>query len=298
MRCCGRVEPVVRAGRGDQRHRLRLACLADAALVGRMARSLSVDAERPRQARPSRAPAAPAAAPSLHRRGISRWRARGHRQRHEPHPGAELGPLEREDLRGWPPRARRQHRARRASCCARALSPPASSPTKMLTLRVNSTSPSGSSSPLVSASAPSTRSAPKACHQDLVLERSVLDRQRHPEASAWRSAWRAPRRCPGSWWRRSASPRRSAARGRAACITGVLNSASPRMRDAVGLQVRSARRRARALPPSGRRAPGGRRRSSPWRRRPGSRTQTQPCVHAGTAAWAAPAFKAPRRCPA
>ncbi len=47
--------------------------------------------------------------------------------------------------------------------CARGLSPPPSSPTSRFTLRVNSTAPSGSSSPLVSASAPSTRSLPNAC---------------------------------------------------------------------------------------------------------------------------------------
>jgi len=46
---------------------------------------------------------------------------------------------------------------------ARSLSPRGSSPTMMLTLRVKSTVPSGKSSPLVSASAPSTRDAPKAC---------------------------------------------------------------------------------------------------------------------------------------
>src|SRR5207253_3077647 len=51
----------------------------------------------------------------------------------------------------------------RASACARSLSPPPSSPIMMFTLRVKSTVPSASSSPLVSASAPSTRSRPKAC---------------------------------------------------------------------------------------------------------------------------------------
>src|ERR1700756_2296910 len=51
----------------------------------------------------------------------------------------------------------------RASACARSLSPPPSSPIMMFTLRVNSTVPSKSTSPLVSARAPSTRSRPKAC---------------------------------------------------------------------------------------------------------------------------------------
>ena len=88
-----------------------------------------------------------------------------------------------------------------ATARARMLSPPASSPTKIFTLRVNSTAPSGSSSPEVSASAPSTRSRPKASHQDLVLQRAVLDRQRHAEARV-RAAPRATARCPGSWWRR------------------------------------------------------------------------------------------------
>jgi hypothetical protein len=51
----------------------------------------------------------------------------------------------------------------RAMRCARSLRPPASSPMKTFTLRVNSTSPAGISSPLVFASAPSTRCSPNAC---------------------------------------------------------------------------------------------------------------------------------------
>ena len=112
---------------------------AHSVAVGRIARSLKPMPSARASAPISRTSRTSSSAESGIRQVLPGQRARGDRERHESHPAAELRPLEGHDLRAGARRARRRSSSARARRCARALSPPASSPTRMLTLRVKST---------------------------------------------------------------------------------------------------------------------------------------------------------------
>ncbi len=95
----------------------------------------------------------------------------------------------------------------------------------MLTLRVKSTVPSASSSPLVSASAPSTRSRPKACTRISFFSGPFWTDRATPSSAlrSGSSAWAVP----GVLVATMSVPALSRAAGSRSVATFVLNSASP-----------------------------------------------------------------------